>query len=581
MRYSWLSGLLALLAGACTPLTERPATAPVRIRWEHDPENLDPLALPTQHANEAANLLYLGLLQVDFQTQQYAPALAEALPRLQLLGDSLTQLEFRLRPTATWDDGRPVLATDVAFTLKLMLCPGLPNEAVRVQLDFIRDIQLDPADPHHFTLVCEGQAPEYVWVASDFPLLPEAALDPTHSLRSYSLAALQTNPALASAPAVLALARRYRQADLAHHPERLPGCGPYQLVTWRPNSSLTFQRKPNWWADRLPAAPPVLQARPRQLQFSILPDEGSAALALRRHEIDVYPQVSARSFQRLQASSTARQELAFYTSNSYELVTVGFNTQLPLLHDKLTRQALSYLLDPAALLAGTQLGQGRRTVGLLSPASPFYNDSLPLLTHSPSRAAALLRRAGWQQTDTGWQRGPASATQPRQQLRLSVRYRADESSFATVALQLRTAAAALGIPIELRPTEPALLTATLRAGDFEVYVRTLKGNPFGYNFMPILHSRGVGGSNFTRFSSPATDRLLDAIAAVGPVARKRQLLRRFQVVLQDEVPLVPLFFLPYRLVADRHLGHLLPSGLRPGYASTTITWDGAPSTPAR
>ena len=580
MRYFWFSGLLALLVGACTPLTERTAAAPVRIRWEHDPENLDPLALPTQHATEAANLLYLGLLQVDFQTQQYAPALAEALPNVRLLGDSLTQLEFRLRDAATWDDGHPVLATDVAFTLKLMLCPGLPNEAVRVQWDFIRDIQFDPADPHHFTLVCEGQAPEYAWVAGDFSLLPEAALDSTHSLRAYSLAALQTNPALATVPAVAALARRYQQADLAHHPERLPGCGPYQLAKWQPNSSLTFQRKPSWWADRLPAAPSVLQAQPQQLQFSIVPDEASAALALRRHELDVYPQVPARSFQRLQASSTARQELAFYTSNSYDLVTVGFNTQLPLLHDKLTRQALSCLLDPAALLAGTQLGQGRRTVGLLSPASPFYNDSLPLLAFSPDRAAALLRQAGWQQAGTGWQRGLAGATQPRQQLKLTVRYRADESSFATIALQLRTAAAALGIPIELRPTEPALLTATLRDGDFELYVRTLKGNPYGYNFMPILHSRGVGGGNFTRFSSPATDRLLDDIAAAGPLPRKRRLLRRFQAMLQDEAPLVPLFFLPYRLVADRRLGHLLPSGIRPGYAATTITWDGTPSAPA-
>ncbi|MGI4872530.1 MAG: ABC transporter substrate-binding protein [Janthinobacterium lividum] len=575
MRYFWLSGLLSLVTGACTSLAERPGVAPVRIRWEHDPQSLDPMALPTQHTVDATNLLHLGLLQVDFQTKRFAPALAETLPQVSLVGDSLTRLTYRLRPAATWDDGHPVLAADVACTLKMMRSPGLPNEVVRAQLSFIQALEPDPADPRRFTLVCRGQAPEYALEASDFAVLPEATLDPEHRLRPFKLAELATAPVAVSA--LQALAQRYRQADPAHHPERLPGCGPYRLTSWQPNRSLVFQRKDHWWADQLRPAPLVLQATSTQLQYSILPDEASATLALRRHEIDLYPQMAASSFQRLQATDAERHEFTFHTTASHDLVTVGFNTQLPLLHDKCTRQALSYLLDPAGLLAGTQRGQGRRTVGLLPPDSPFYNDSLLLLSYAPARATELLRQAGWQQTATGWQRRVTGSVQ---QLKLTVRYRADEPTFATVALQLRTAAAALGIPVELAPTEQALLTPMLRQGNYEVYVRTLRGNPFGYNFAPILHSRGVGKGNLTRFSSPATDRLLDAITAAGP-ARKRQLLRRFQAAIQDETPLVPLFFLSYRLVADRHLGHLLPTGLKPGFAATTLTWDGALAAPTR
>jgi len=492
---------------------------------------------------------------------------------VQLLGDSLTQLDYHLRAAATWDDGRPVLATDVDFTLKLLNCPGLPNEGVRSQFSFIQQLQLDPTDPRHFKLMCRGQAPEYPWVSGDFPILSEASLDSTHSLRQFSLASLQR--AAQTTPALLALAKHYQALSQGYYPNRLPGCGPYRLADWQPNHSLTFERKATWWADQLRPAPLVLQAHPKIIKYIILPDDGAAVLALRRHELDVYPSMQARDFQRLKASPLAQRELAFYSSPSYDLLYAGFNTQCPALRDKLTRQALGCLFDPAGLLAGTQLGQGQRTVGLLPPSSPFYNDSLPLPTYAPAQAVQLLRQAGWQFVAGGWRRSPA------QRLALSVRYRTNEETFETVALQFRAAAAKLGIPVELRPTEATTLNHTLHAGDFDVFVRILKGSPLGFNFEPVLHSRAVQEGNFGGFSSPTTDHLLEAIVTASTAARKRQLLRKFQVQLREESPLLPLFFMPYRLAADRHLSHLLPSGLKPGYSAAAIISSGSLPAAAR
>jgi len=574
MRYLWFGSYsLALLLSACSSPANRQAGDPIRIRWARDPETLDPLVQPNQNTVEAINLLHLGLLQLNFQTSEYDPALAEALPAVQLLGDSLTQLDYHLRAAATWDDGHPVLATDVNFTLKLLNCPGLPSEGVRSQFGFIQQLQLDPTDPRHFKLVCQGQAPEYPWESGDFPILPEATLDPTHSLRQFSLASLQQ--AAKTPPTVLlAFAKRYQTLSQGYYPNRVPGCGPYRLAGWQPNRSLTFERKATWWADRLRPAPLVLQAHPKIIKYVILPDDGAAMLALRRHELDVYPAMQARAFQRLKALPFAQQELAFYSSASYDLLYAGFNTRRPTLRDKLTRQALSCLFDPAGLLAGTQLGQGQRTVGLLPPSSPFYNDSLPLPTYDPACAAQLLRRAGWQLVAGGWRRPPA------QRLVLSLRYRANDETFETVALQFRAAAAKLDIPVELRPTEATTLNHTLHAGDFDVFVRILKGSPSGFNFAPILHSRAVREGNFVGYTSPTTDSLLEAIVAAGPPARKRQLLRKFQVLLREESPLLPLFFMSYRLAADRHLSHLLPSGLKPGYsAAAIISSDGLPAAP--
>jgi len=119
MKHFWVGLLLALGSGACSLATKEQNHSGVRIRWVRDPENLSPLVQPNQNAVDALSLLHCSLLQVDFSTGTYSPALAESLPLVHLVGDSLTELRYELRRAATWDDGRPVLASDVAFSLKL------------------------------------------------------------------------------------------------------------------------------------------------------------------------------------------------------------------------------------------------------------------------------------------------------------------------------------------------------------------------------------------------------------------------------------------------------------------------------
>ncbi|WP_201977288.1 ABC transporter substrate-binding protein [Hymenobacter rubidus] len=524
------------------------------------------MRLPNQAAIDANNLLHVSLLHTDITKAAFVPALAEALPAVQLVGDSLTRLTYSLRPAATWDDGQPVLAQDILFTLKLMFCPGLPNEAARNQYRFIRNILPDPANARRFVVECRGQAPEYVQASGDFFILPEHVLDPRGWLRRLSLAQLR-NPPPGPAPdtALQAVAQRYRAETALGH---LPGCGPYQLVKWEKDHYLSFRRKAHWWADLLRPAPLVLQARPRRLTYAVIPNAASATLALQRGELDLYPQMPAPEFARLQASPTARKKLTFHSTPSYDVVVAGFNTRHSTLADAPTRRALGQLFDAAGLLRATQLGSGQRTVGIISPSdSANYNDTLTPLPFSPEGGAALLRQAGWQQSNVpepGWfRRGPNGA---RERLRLVLRYRAEEALFATIALQFQSVAAKLGIPVVLQPTEAGAFTMALHGGDFDMYVRTLRGNPFMFNFVPILHSLGVGEDNTTGFSTPGSDHLIEAIAAAGTKTRRAQLLRQFQALLQREMPLVPLFFLPNRVVVSRRLRGVYVGSIKPGYS---------------
>ncbi|GAB3855118.1 peptide ABC transporter substrate-binding protein SapA [Hymenobacter terrigena] len=513
-----------------------------------------------------------GLLAVNPETKKYEPFLAEALPTVSYSGDSLTLLSYRLKPAAMWDSGKPITAADVAFTLKLLFCKGVPNEGFQLQEAFIRDIKSDPGDARRFTLVCQGKAPDYVQASGDFPVVQEASLDPQGRLRKYALAEFQGRGS-ASRRAELAqvqqlMAARYTAASPAQHPQALGGCGPYALKEWNRDRQVVFTRKKNWWGDK--AGNSILfQAKASRLEYIIIPDESSASLALRGGQLDVFPNVPARIFERLKNSSDAQQKLAFYTSPTYEVMTAGFNTSRPALHDAATRQALSRLFDAEQLRQASQLGKGLRTVGLISPQEKGkYNDSLNLIPYSPSAAAELLMKAGWHRGPAGWRRQLEKG--PAQQLSLQLRYRGSDTNYELVALQFASAAKSMGIPVTLAPTESGVLRGLLQTGDFDMYVQSIKGNPFLFNFLPILGTPGIGESNLTRFASPAADQLMQQVAAAESSAERDVLLRRFQVLMQQQMPLVPLYFVANRVIASKDVAGVNVMSLKPGYLASTM-----------
>ncbi|WP_176133176.1 ABC transporter substrate-binding protein [Hymenobacter sp. CRA2] len=487
--------------------------------------------------------------------------MATALPTVRREG-ARTFLSYRLRPEATWDNGKPVLARDVLFSLKLLNCPGLPNESQRSAFSFIQDVQLDTRDPRSFTFVCQGFTPEYVTASGDFPIMPPYLLDPDSLLRQVSLPQLTSGDStIGLLPAVRAFAQTFNEPARWRDPRVLRGSGPYQLVSWQTGQRLTLERKPQWWADRLPNATPPLLARPRRVEFHIVPDNATASLALRRGDLDVYPNMPGPEFARLRREASGLFQ--FFTPASYRVVVLAINTRQSALRTAGTRQALSRLLDVDRLLKATQYGQGQRTVSLINPREKWvYQDSLPLISFSPAQAAQLLQQDGWRRTPAGWQR--AGTAQP---LQVRMAYAAGERTYETIALLFQQAAQQIGVPVTLQPTEPGLLSRQRRSGEFDLCLLTLYGNPFSYDLRPLLHtsSIGEGGVNHTRFGTAYSDRLLEAIVATEDSTSKARLLRKLQTLLYQESPLIPLFFEPNRLVVAKRLGSVRPSGVEPGY----------------
>src|SRR6187397_1432270 len=87
---------------------------------------------------------------VDQVKQGLKPVLIKSLPEVS--ADNL-EFTYELLDEASWDDGSPLTADDVLFTLKVVKCPLTDNPAQKTLYENVKTFIPDASDPKKFKLV--------------------------------------------------------------------------------------------------------------------------------------------------------------------------------------------------------------------------------------------------------------------------------------------------------------------------------------------------------------------------------------------------------------------------------------------
>lgn len=550
----------------------QPARAPeeVRVRLAVEPETLSPVSYSNAGALQILNLLFQSLLSADLGDNQIKPYLAVDMPQVERL-DSVSLFTYQIREEATWTDGSPVTAADVAFTLKVLKAPLLNNETMKPQVQFIQDIRIDASNPKRFTFVCAGYSPEMELLTGDFFILPAYLFDPEALLQPLEVAALTGSLSeLENNSNLKAFAARFNSPEYGHSTSVLQGSGGYLLERWENGKYLTLKRKSDWWGNNLPDAP-YLSANPERISFLVIPDNTTALLALKNGQLDVLENIEATEFNQLKRQRDFIKEYALYSPDAYEFIYAGINSRLLKFSDKRTRQAIAHLLDVNSFIKVSHQNYATPTVGPVPPSlKAYYNDKIEPYSLNQNKAEKLLAAAGWLREQDGWFQ---QINGSRQQLTVEVNYRAGSGNYETAAIIFQQSAAAAGIPVQVQAMENSLMRQNLKAHAYEMYFHSLSGNPFVLNFQPLLHTSfaGKGGMNFTGFGTPESDSVLDAINKADTPEVKAKLLKRLQEILYDEAAFISLYYLKDRLAVHRRFSNVKVSGLKPNYDVSAFT----------
>lgn len=544
----------------------------VYARLPSEPDHLNPLITINTYAGIVNSLLFSNLLAFDPQSLELEPQLAKA-------PAEITQIEegpytggvaytFEIFEEAAWDDGAPVTAHDVAFTLKALFNPLVNSGPIRSYLEFVRDIRIDPENPRRFTVLTDRPYIIAEAAISNTVVLPRRTYDPEDLLSNYALSQF-TDPAeaaqLAQDADIQRFAELFNSPAYARDPGKISGSGAYRLETWETSQRIVLTRKKDWWADGLAGDDRLLDARPDKIVFRIVPEQVTALAALKDESLDAGSQLDTKDFIDLQQNEAFTRRFNLHSPPTLTYYYIGINTRDPKLTDQRVRRALAHLVDVDELIRSLYNGLAERTVGPFHPAKSYYHDSLPLIDFDLARARELLAEAGWQDSNGN---GIVDKEIDGERTELKLRYLASAGSqFAqNLALLLQDNFRKAGIELTVDSKEYSVLIDDLKRRDFDLFGSGWGQSPVVDDPKQIWHtdSDTPDGANRVGFGDAESDALIEEIRVTLDPAQRAQLYRRFQEIVYEEQPYIFLFTPQERIVISKRFA-AEPSVLRPGF----------------
>jgi peptide/nickel transport system substrate-binding protein len=429
---------------------------------------------------------------------------------------------FELRDDATWQDGEPVTAEDVAFTIRTLQDPAYTGPAAgswsEVEVRAISDRLVT------FTLATP---------LGGFLQAATQPIAPAHLLADVPVAALAEDP-FGTQPV---------------------GSGPFALAeltdtgaTLVPVASISDASGPtpsSSPADSLATAPPMLRPdRPLPylsgIEMSFFDDGASLAAAYRAGELDAAAGLAPGDAAKLATEPASR--LLRYPSATLTSVLLNLRPDHPEFSTPAIRTALLAGIDRTLLVDEVLAGQATVATGPIPPSSPLYDAAAdPPVAYDRAAAKKALKSAGWTQKKDGWHL-------PKDAKPLSIEVLSpDEGSNPTVwavARQVVSDWRRLGLTVtHVGLPAREFVTERLAKGTFQVAVTdmTMGLDPDLY---PLLASSQTvtGGSNIIGVQDPTLDKLLVAARAPGTPQARAAAYAKLQAQLAKGRYLLPLAF---------------------------------------
>ncbi|GAA1919217.1 ABC transporter substrate-binding protein [Nocardioides hwasunensis] len=498
------------------------------------PDTLDPTDAQSAPGNAIQQALVSRSLTQYARGDEGQPVLVPDLATdLGTPNDDFTEWTFTIRDDATWEDGSPVTADDVAFGI----CRSLDTEAF-------------PSGPgnefstHYFAGADDydgpytGQDPEcdgWDGVTVDGQDVTIAMTRPFPDMDYYG-AMMVMGPAprgSASEPT------RYAQRPMAN--------GPYKVERWQPDEELVLVRNEEWEGASDPARHQyvdtfVFKFSQDQAKVDEIMLSGNAA-----SRTAVATSLSASRYQ--EANDRLGQRLVHQTSQCVATITPDYRK----ITDIRVRKALAYAYpaEDTWLAAGDVPGVTRVRAGSLMPPgmpgqSDFRIDGEPL-TYDPERARELLAEAGY-------------ADEPYP---ITMAYNSIDARASAMQEQVTTGLEAGGFSVRSIPVQGSTYSVWTDPDNKVNQLLNLRGVgwcpawPAGSALLPPLLKSGAP-FNTAHFDEPAVDAAMDAIAEL-PIDEQADAWGDLdEMILERYFPIIPVAYMNHLFVFGDQVGN--PSG---------------------
>lgn len=414
----------------------------------------------------------------------------ELVERWQISSDSKT-ITFTLKPNLQWADGKPLTSQDVMFTWQ-----AVTNEKT--------------ASPY----------------ASDYQLVKSAtAPDPRTFIVTYDQAyapALDSWAGLQILPKHLLENQDFHTTAFARKPI---GSHFYQLDKWNSGENIKLSKNPK----------SVLgEANIEQLVTRIIPDNSAQFLELMADNIDSMGLDPIKYSRIIPSRPELQEKLALYKELGNSYTYMGFNLKHKPFDDLRVRLAINYAIDKQEIIDGVYLGLGINIASPYKPGTRWSNPTLKPYTYDVEKAKALLKEAGFK--DTNGDGILERDGKPFSFEILTNQNKEREKSAVLIQRRLRE----VGIDVQIRAIEWAsFISRFIKTGDFDAVILGwgLGLDPDQFN---IWHSsqQQPGQFNFIGYQNAKVDRLLELGRVELDPNKRMAIYHEFSRVLFEDSPII-------------------------------------------
>jgi microcin C transport system substrate-binding protein len=482
---------------------------------------------------------------------------------------------FRLRPEARFNDGTPVLASDVEYSFKTLTGPlaapqfkTIFGEVKSATATGERTVRFDFASPNRELPLVVGSMPVF--------------------------------------------SRRWGGGKpFDQITDDLPiGSGPYKIPDARLGRDITYVRRPDYWGASLPVRKG--QFNFDRLTFKLYLDETARFEGLKAGEFDFMREFIsrnwARQYQGKQFDNGDVKKQVFENRNPGDFQGYVFNLRNPKFQDVRVRQALGLAMDFDWLNRQLFYGLYKRVEGYF-PNSDFHAEGLPNAAElalleslraklkpqvfgpapvAPStvppaslrdnlrRARDLLAEAGWTYRD--------GALRNAQGEPFVIELLNNQPSLARVITPLQTALVKLGIDLRIRSVDGSLFQQRMDSFDFDMTTLRIPASTApGVELSDFFGSKAAstqGSANLWGIADPAVDALLQHVVQATTRDDLVAAVRALDRVLSHGYYSIPQWYSDAFLVGYRPRGFVLPPTVPPYYQPDSwamSTWWASPS----